>query len=55
MVKIIPDFRPPNFLRFGISPLYNRFEDLYIVISRLEDIVVSKEYLSFSTEKIKVT
>ena len=53
--KIIPDFRPPNFLRFGISPLYNRFEDLYIVIRRLEDIVASKEYLNFSTEKIKVT
>ena len=53
--KIIPDFRPPNFLRFGISPLYNRFEDLYIVIRRLEDIVASKEYLDFSTEKIKVT
>ena len=44
--KIIPDFRPPNFLRFGIAPLYTRFIDLYIVIERLEKIVTSKEYLN---------
>ena len=54
-VKIIPDFRPPNFLRFGIAPLYTRFIDLYVVIERLEKIVTSKEYLNFNSDKIDVT
>jgi len=54
-VKIIPDFRPPNFIRFGISPLYNRFEDLYIVVKRLKSIITRKEYLNFWSNKINVT
>lgn len=54
-VKIIPDFRPPNFIRFGISPLYNRFEDLFIVVKRLEDIVAGKEYMNFNSEEKNVT
>ena len=52
---IIPDFRPPSFIRFGIAPLYTGFEDLYKVICRLEEIVLSKEYLQFDDKKPKVT
>ncbi len=54
-LKVIPDFRPPNFLRFGIAPLYTRFEDLYFVIKRLEEIVTSGGYLKFDKLKPKVT
>jgi kynureninase len=53
--QIIPDFRPPNLIRFGISPLYTSFEDLYLVIGRLEDIVLTKSYQKFDKSKPTVT
>ena len=53
--QIIADFRPPNLIRFGISPLYTSFEDLYLVIGRLEDIILTKSYQKFDKSKPTVT
>ena len=53
--KIIPDFRPPHFIRFAMTPLYTRFEELQKVIYRLESIVLTKEYQKFKTNKPRVT
>ena len=53
--KIIPDFRPPNLIRFGITPLYTRFEEIKRVIEVLKEIVERKLYLNFPLEKLEVT
>ena len=53
--KIIPDFRPPHFIRFGITPLYTRFEEIKRVIEVLKEIVDRKLYLNFPLEKLEVT
>ena len=53
--KIIPDFRPPHFIRFGITPLYTRFEEIKIVIEVLKEIVERKLFLEFPLEKLEVT
>ena len=53
--KIIPDFRPPHFIRFGITPLYTRFEEIKRVIEVLKEIVERKLYLNFPLEKLEVT
>ena len=53
--KIIPDFRPPDFIRFGITPLYTSFEDLYKVIIRIEDIVLTGSHNKFESKKNNVT
>ena len=53
--KIIPDFRPPHFIRFGITPLYTRFEEIKRVIEVLREIVERKLYLNFPLEKLEVT
>lgn len=52
---IIPDFRPENYIRLGIAPLYIGFEDLLITVHRLKEIVIHKEYLSYSKQKPRVT
>ncbi len=36
---IMADFRPPNVLRFGLSPLYNRYADIAKVVNALGDIL----------------
>lgn len=53
--KIIPDFRPPHYVRFGIAPLYTSFEDIYRVIIRLEEIILTASYSKFDNKKPKVT
>lgn len=53
--EIIPDFRPPHFIRIGIAPLYNSFEDVYEVVMRLKEIVLNKEFELYSQERLTVT
>jgi kynureninase len=53
--KIIPDFRPPNRIRFGFTPLYTSFEDVYSCVLRLEQIITTKEYEAFGNERLTVT
>jgi len=52
---IIPDFRPPNLIRIGITPLYTSYVELYEAVIRIAEIVTTKEYETFSTEKLTVT
>lgn len=41
---VIGDYREPNILRFGISPLYMRFEDIWEAIMNLKTIMESREW-----------
>ena len=52
---VIPDFRPPNLIRIGITPLYTSYLDLYEAVIRIAAIITTKEYKNFSTEKLTVT
>lgn len=54
-VKIIPDFRRPDNVRVGITPLYSSFEDIWRFADRLRDVILSKEYALFSDEVEGVT
>jgi kynureninase len=38
---VIADFRAPNILRFGFTPLYTSFEDIWLAVKILADIVES--------------
>mgnify|MGYP001067724390 FL=1 len=51
----IPDFRPPDNIRIGITPLYLKFTELVQTIERIKEIVENKEYLNYSNEKTGVT
>ncbi|WP_213994850.1 kynureninase [Arsukibacterium sp.] len=41
---VIADFRAPNILRLGFTPLYLRFIDMWTAVEILADIVRSQEY-----------
>ncbi len=53
--KIIPDFREPDNIRFGITPLYTTFGELRETIFRLKEIVTTKEFENFSATRKVVT
>ncbi|MFN2463391.1 MAG: kynureninase [Candidatus Dormibacteria bacterium] len=36
---VVGDFRPPDIMRFGFAPLYNRFVDAWDAVDRLEEIL----------------
>lgn len=41
---VIADFRAPNILRFGFTPLYTSFEDVWLAVTTLVGIVESQLY-----------
>jgi kynureninase len=52
---VIPDFRAPNRIRCGLSPLTTRFVDVWDAVDRLSFLVRSGAHLSYGTERAVVT
>lgn len=52
---VIPDFREPDNIRLGITPLYIRFVDLYEAILHIQEIVQNKYFERFPEQKDSVT
>ncbi|HEY5890240.1 MAG TPA: kynureninase [Acidimicrobiia bacterium] len=52
--KVIPDFRAPDNIRFGLSPLYTSFTNVHTASVRMQQIVESQLYreLEFSRHTI---
>jgi len=53
--QVIPDFRMPDNLRFGLSPLYNSFLDVHTAIQRLRAIVESDIHSAYTEATATVT
>ncbi|MEJ2750025.1 MAG: kynureninase, partial [Anaerolineae bacterium] len=53
--NILPDFRRPDNIRLGITPLYTTYEDLWTAVTHLHTIVTQKQYQSYSQSTHTVT
>ena len=45
------DFRPPTTLRFGLTPLYTRFADVWDAVQHLRQIMAAQEYMEPQFQK----
>jgi len=52
---VIPDFRDPDNIRLGITPLYTTYTELFTAVREIRDIVENKLYLKYSSEREQVT
>ncbi len=54
-VKVIPDFRAPDFIRLGIAPLYTTFVEIHQAIDRMNAIVEGRIHEQYSVGQLAVT
>jgi kynureninase len=54
-LKVIPDFREPDIIRMGITPLYTTFQEIFLSINRIREIIQSGEYKAYPLERNAVT
>lgn len=52
---VVPDFRGPDSIRFGLSPLYTRFVDAWDAVDRLRRLVESGEYREVEAAPARIT
>ncbi|MFN2224276.1 MAG: kynureninase [Candidatus Promineifilaceae bacterium] len=54
-MNVLPDFRAPDNIRFGIAPLYNTYADIHAAVDRLRRVVTEERYLAYPTASKTVT
>jgi kynureninase len=53
--RVIPDFREPNIIRFGITPLTNQLSDIERAAEALQQSVLTSSYMEHSPLRHGVT
>jgi len=54
-MNVIPDFREPDTIRLGLTPMYTSFLDVWESINRIQRVVTEKRYLRFPETRQTVT
>jgi kynureninase len=54
-MKVVPDFRHPNNIRYGMAPLYTSFEDIHHAVTRTRTVLTEKLYKKYSKAITGVT
>jgi kynureninase len=52
---VLPDFREPDNLRLGLSPLYTSFRDVWAGVDRIRCVVEEERYERYPAERLPVT
>jgi len=54
-MDVIPDFRFPDNIRFGIAPLYTSFADIHEAMARLRRVLEERLFEKYPKERPDVT
>ncbi len=54
-MKVVPDFRKPDSIRFGVTPLYTSYHDIHTAVQRLRMVVTDRLYEKYSFRGAEVT
>jgi kynureninase len=54
-MNVIPDFRFPDNIRFGLAPLYTTFVEIYEAVMRMRRVIEARLYEKYSAERPEVT
>ena len=54
-MNVIPDFREPDNIRLGLTPIYTSFQDVWECIDRIQRVITEKRYLRFPATRLTVT
>ena len=52
---VIPDFRAPDIIRLGLSPLTTSFEEVFLAVNELRQILLDETFQQFSAKPSGVT
>jgi kynureninase len=54
-LALIPDFRLPDNIRLGLSPLYTSYAEVWKAVDRIRSALVEERYKHFSSQRLPVT
>ncbi len=54
-MNVIPDFRTPDNIRFGVTPLYTTFWEIAEAVLRMRRVIESRSYTAYANEFSSVT
>ena len=54
-MQLLPDFREPDNLRLGLTPLYTSFSEIWEGVDRIRRVVEEKRYEKYTLERLTVT
>jgi kynureninase len=54
-MNVIPDFREPDNIRLGVTPMYTSFVDIWECVHRIQRVVTEKRYMRFAETRHAVT
>jgi kynureninase len=54
-MNVLPDFREPDNIRLGLTPLYTSFAEVWEAVDRIRQVMEERRYLRYPAEKLTVT
>lgn len=54
-MNVLPDFRKPDNIRFGITPLYTSFMEIFTAVERLQQVITERLYEKYAQAEGYVT
>lgn len=54
-MDVLPDFREPDNIRLGLSPLYTSFVEVWAAVDRLRRVVEEERHLAYPKRRLAVT